>query len=265
MNRLPQFTRQFSLSFRRFNNVFGEITQIKETPVIPETETEVETKDLSPKDDKNLQEFYLNEVKAKAITEDKFITPLKRELYNLNVKQNGFFKNNQIINHQNKNYKVSLTEKEIELLEPTIFLQSGRIKSSMKKATVVNRFVRGFNVKTAINQLHFNPKKMSTELEKLLKTGLEHAKVKGIHEDKLYIQQLWVGSDGEWRKRLDPKGRGRMGIINHKYIHLKCILKSTETKRRLEWENSLKDQAKKPKTGLINQPLNFRNVPFYKW
>ena len=39
----------------------------------------------------------------------------------------------------------------------------------MKKATIVNRMVRKFNVKLAINQLHFNSKKMATELEKLLK------------------------------------------------------------------------------------------------
>ena len=74
-----------------------------------------------------------------------------------------------------KVYKLALTEEEIDILEPSIYLQSYRIKSSMKKATQVNRFVRGYKVKNAINQLHFNPKKMSTELEKLLKKGLERA------------------------------------------------------------------------------------------
>lgn len=73
--------------------------------------------------------------------------------------------------------------------------------------------VRKFNVKLAINQLHFNHKKISTELEQLLKRGLEQAKQLELNEDELYIDRIWIGSDGKWRKRLDPKGRGRMGSL----------------------------------------------------
>ena len=107
--------------------------------------------------------------------------------------------------------------------------------------------VRKFNVKLAINQLHFNHKKISTELEQLLKRGLEQAKQLELNEDELYIDRIWVGSDGKWRKRLDPKGRGRMGIIAHRYVHLKCILKTNQTKLRLDWEKQQKELKSKPR------------------
>lgn len=260
--------RRLNTSIPRLNNVFGEITQVKESyPINMEApkSKEENPKDLLPKEDEPLQKYYLQQAQDNAITDDKFITPLKRELFQLNIKQNGFFKNDQLVENNGKFYKLSLTDKEIDILEPTIYLKSLRIKSSMKKATVVNRFVRGLNVKNAINQLHFNPKKMSTELEKLLKQGLEQAKELGINEDRIYIQALWTGSDGGWQKRLDPKSRGRAGIIRHRYIHLKVILKSELTKKRINWEKSIKQDIKRPKTGLNGEPLNFRNVAWFKW
>ncbi|EGV63741.1 39S ribosomal protein L22, mitochondrial [Yamadazyma tenuis] len=262
--------RSFHNSVICRNSLFGEFTK-RTDPVAdfkPKEVTEVDSesdKKVRPKDDQDLQAFYRKEMEQKQISDAKFITPLKRELFQLNVDKNGFFKNHDIVTKDSKPYKISLTEKEIDILEPTIFLKSLRLKGSMKKATIVNRFVRGLNVKNAINQLHFNPKKMSTELEKLLKQGLEQSRELNMNEDKLYIQSLWVGSDGDWQKRLDPKGRGRMGMIRHRYVHLKCILKGDLTKKRLAYERQLKDSFKKPKMGLNNQPLNFSNVPFYKW
>lgn len=264
--------RQFHAGIIRHNNLIGELTKSdvgstsNTKPVQEPSEIDQETKQsLKPKDDVDLQDYYRQQVQQHQITSEKYITPLKRELFNLSVAKNGFFKNHQFISKDNKQYKLSLTDKEIDLLEPTIYLKSLRIKSSMKKATVVNRFVRGSKVQAAINQLHFNPKKMATELEKLLKQGLKQAKELGYNEEELYIQSLWTGSDGEWQKRLDPKGRGRMGIILHRYIHLKVILKTDVTKKRLAYESQVKQALTPPKLGLNSEPLNFKNVPFYKW
>ena len=80
-----------------------------------------------------------------------------------------------------------------------------------------------------------------------MKRGLEQAKQLELNEDELYIDRIWVGSDGKWRKRLDPKGRGRMGIIAHRYVHLKCILKTNQTKLRLDWEKQQKELKSKPR------------------
>lgn len=266
---LLRSAKQFhTTKYLQNGNVFGELTKGKESDEAEiEKQNNIDVSQVTPATDSTLQEYYLEEAKKSQLTSDKYITPLKQKLFQLNVQQNGFFKNNEIFTdpETEKVYKLALTEEEIDILEPSIYLQSYRIKSSMKKATQVNRFVRGYKVKNAINQLHFNPKKMSTELEKLLKKGLEQARESNYNEDELYIQALWVGSDGNWRKRLDAKGRGRTGIIEHPHIHLKAILRTDQTANRLKWENHQKQLNQKPRMFLNNEPLNFRVHPFYRW
>jgi ribosomal protein L22 len=251
----------------RNSNPFGELTKTQTTPVVPSQSTSETSQDeeVTVENDAELQKYHTDEALKAQVRSDKYITPLKAQLFQENVAQNGFFKNNQIIKHDGKVYQLSLTEKEIEILEPSIYLSSYRIKSSMKKATQVNRFVRGYTVKNAINQLHFNDKKMATELEQLLKRGLEQANKLNLDEDTMYIDALWVGSDGEWRKRIDIKGRSRHGIIKHPYIHLKVILKSHQTKLRKQWETQQKELQSKPRMFLNNEPLNFKVRPNYKW
>lgn len=267
---LPRI-QPFQYSSIRHASLFGELTKKSsaEKPLEQQVEEEVdftgEPSDVTPSTDKELQEYHLKEALERQFKIDKYITPLKKQLFEQNVQTNGFFKNNQVVSLNNKQYKLELTEEEIELLEPSIYLRSYRIKSSMKKATQVNRFVRGFNVKVAINQLHFNPKKMSTELEQLLKKGLEQARELQLNEDGMYIHSLWVGSDGGWIKRPDIKGRGRTGILEHPYVHLRAILRSDQTKRRKEWESKVKEVGIKPRMFLNNEPLNFKVRPVYKW
>lgn len=254
-------------------NVFGQITSAAKTEPTPEPTEEfqdeegnVDLSKITKDNDPDLAKFMAERAEAKQIKLADYVHPLKLALFNKVVEQHGFYKDGQVVKHDDgKLYKLNLTPKEIEILEPSIYVESYRIKSSMKKATQVNRFVRGYDVKTAINQLHFNPKKMSTELEKLLKRGLEQAREAGLNEDELFIQQLWTGSDGRWKKRFDPKGRGRAGRMSHSYIHVKCILKTNQTKLRWEWEKQQRHLAKKVDTPLNNQPLNFSVRPIYKW
>lgn len=248
-------------------NLFGELT--KNDTKVPEVAStaEINPEDVTPTNDTALQEHYMKEALEEQILPEKFVSPIKKKLFDLNVQEHGFFKNNQLVSdpETGKAYKLSLTTEEIDILEPSIFLHSYRIKSSMKKATTVNRFVRGYKVKNAINQLHFNPKKMSTELERLLKRGLVQARELKYNEDELYIHALWVGSDGNWQKRLDPKGRGRTGLINHPYVHLKAVLRGEQTTKRLAWEAAVQAEEKKPRMFLNNEPLNFKMRPYYKW
>lgn len=263
---LPQqYTRLFSGSPHRAASLFGDVTQ--GAAVDAEATPVAETGEIFPESDTKLQQHYAEETMRTQEVASKYVSPLKRRLFDLNVAQHGFFKNHHVVvdRDNGKQYKVSLTQEEIDVLEPTIYLQSYRLKSSTKKATLVNRFVRGYNVKNAINQLHFNPKKMATELEKLLKRGLDQARANGIDEDGLYIQALWTGSDGGYVKRADVKGRGRTGILEHPYIHVKAILKTQQTKARLAWEKEQARQAAKPRLYLNNEPLNFKVRAYYKW
>lgn len=261
--------RAFHLSAPAANgSIFGDLTK---APTKPEAsaataaEPLANPKEILPQDDAELQQYHLQEALKEQILSEKYVTPLKRQLFELNVAANGFFKNHQIVDNEGKQYKLSLTEQEIEALEPSLYLQSARIKSSVKKATLVNRFVRGYKVKNAINQLHFNPKKMATELERLLKQGMEHARARGYNEDELYIHAVWAGSDGGTVKRPDIKGRGRMGILHHRHIHVKAVLKTEQTLLRLKWEKEQRELQSKPKMYLNNEPLNFRVRSFYRW
>ncbi|KAL6451834.1 MRPL22 54S ribosomal protein L22 [Candida maltosa Xu316] len=260
---LSQTTTKFSL--------LGDVTENKLEKIdLKQTESEsskVDINTITRETDEKLIQFHEEEAEKKRVKVEDYIHPLKIQLFNQNVSLNGFFKNGQIMKQQDtgKYVKFTLTDKELDLLEPTIYLHSFRIKSSMKKATIVNRMVRKYNVKTAINQLHFNSKKMSTELEKLLKKGLEEARMRNLDEDQLYIDRLWVGSDGDWIKRVDIKGRGRHGVIKHKYVHLKAVLKTEQTKNRLAWEKNQKELKIKPRMYLNNEPLNFKVRPWYKW
>lgn len=261
-----QYTRLFSASSNRSASLFGEVTE-GNAPEVESAPVAAAQGEVFPESDTKLQQHYAEEAQKTRDVSEKYVSPLKKRLFELNVAQHGFFKNNHVVvdRDSGKQYKVSLTAEEIDLLEPTIFLQSYRIKSSTKKATLVNRFVRGYSVKNAVNQLHFNPKKMATELEKLLKRGLEQARASGIDEDGLYIQALWTGSDGGYVKRADVKGRGRTGILEHPYIHVKAILKTEQTTARLAWEKEQARQAAKPRLYLNNEPLNFKVRAFYKW
>ena len=263
-------SRGFATGSRLLNgSVFSEVTQNvseKKESVVPEKALKDPLVHLKGSQDEKLQEFYKEQQEHLIHSAEKTITPLKRTLYPLNVKKHGFFKNHQVVKDPSGEiYKFSLTADEIDVLEPSIYISTGRLKTSVKKATPVNRFVRGYFVKNAINQLHFNKKKVATELEKLLKFGLKAAEEKGYDQDGLWIERIWAGSDGQTRKLMDIKGRGRQGKINMRYAHIKVILRTEETLKRLKWEKALKSEAKKPKMMLNNEPLNFRVRPFYKW
>ena len=54
---------------------------------------------------------------------------------------------NQLIELDGKKYKLNLGKEELQVLEPSVFLQSYRIKSSTKKTYVFLRMLRGLELK----------------------------------------------------------------------------------------------------------------------
>lgn len=174
---------------------------------------------------------------------------MKREIYEANCKINGgFYKKDTIVKLPNSSerYKLKLTKREIEVLEPSVYVQSYRIKSSMKKATLLLRLLGGLDVMKAISQCHFSNKKIAREVAELLQKGVKDGQKLGLKPEDLYISQIWTGSDGFWRKRVEFKARTRIGIISHPYIHVRCILRTKSvTKRRLAYEAHLKEQKER--------------------
>lgn len=196
----------------------------------------------------------------------KLLTPLKRQIYEANVLQNGFFKNNSPVTLANGDkYKLKLSAKELDVLEPSMYLKSYRLKSSWKKATIYLRFISGLKVTDAITQGQFHSKKIGKEVSQLLQDGLKDAPQLGLKGDELYISQIWCGSDGMVRKRVDPKGRGRTGIITHPYIHVRAVLKTPVTQKRLAWEKEQKELNKSAVMQLPNEKLRFKVEGHYNW
>ena len=180
------------------------------------------------------------------------LTPLKRQIYELNCGKNGgFYKKNTVVAlpETNGRYKLHLIREEIQTLEPSICSHSYRIKSTMKKATKFLRMFKGVYLKKGITQYHFAKKAIGREVGNLLERGIVDTKTLGLNANDLYIAEIWTGSDDTCTKRIDIKGRDRMGIIKHRYIHIKCILESKQiTLKRLEYEKRLKQEKKKKET-----------------
>ncbi|CAB4253893.1 similar to Saccharomyces cerevisiae YNL177C MRPL22 Mitochondrial ribosomal protein of the large subunit [Maudiozyma barnettii] len=219
--------------------------------------------------DEHLQKYINEQRPLQKPSTEILLSPLKRQLYEIACKQNGgFYKPGTIVTlpSSKESYKLQLTKKEIEVLEPSLYLKSYRIKSSMKKATIFLRLLREMDLKKAITQCQFGDKAVSQEVSELLLRGLEDAKTMNLDPNDLYIAQIWCGSDGNWWKRIDIKGRGRHGIFTHRYIHIRCILKSKSvTKGRLEYEAQLKEFKKKPWVQLRDKPIRGSVGGVYKW
>ncbi|XBW35185.1 hypothetical protein QEN19_000748 [Hanseniaspora menglaensis] len=227
------------------------------------------------------------------LLQSNLVSDLKKKLYTENCVQNGgFFKQGQAITIDEKTYTLTLTENELEALEPSIYCQSYRIKSSTKKAFLFLSFLNHknysrlnagmhskwklikyrnsndefhFTVKEAITQLQFQTKKLGPIVADVLKRGLSNSESLGIKQDNLYLDKIWVGDDGYRQKQIDIKGRGRHGILEHAWIHVKCILKdSNVTLRRKEYEKNISQLARAEKKAL---PKRIHGVSggVYKW
>lgn len=141
---------------------------------------------IQPEADEKLQNF-LNPTPY--LTVNALLTPLKRDIYKENVRVNGFFKNNDTVTLKDGNsYTLNLNSKEIEALEPSIFLRSWRIKSSVKKTNIVLRALKDLPLKKAITQLHFMEKKVARDLVEMLERGMKDAEKMKYDVDDLYIQ-----------------------------------------------------------------------------
>ncbi|CAG61150.1 uncharacterized protein GVI51_J11011 [Nakaseomyces glabratus] len=232
-------------------------------------EISVDKDSITFEKDEVLQNYIREQFQKEALAPELLLSPLKRQVYELNCKQNGgFYKEDTVVTipETKEKYKLKLSRQELEALEPSIYLRSYRLKYSTKKAIHLLRMLSGLDVKKAITQCHFSDKKIARDLAELFQKGIEDGKKLGLDADDLYISQIWSGNDGYLQKRVEYKGRGRIGIIRHRHIHVRCILKThSVTKKRLEYEKQLKEQNKKPWVQLADRPI--RGVPgnAYKW
>ena len=106
-------------------------------------------------------------------------------------------------------------------LRPHAKLSYARI--STQEACFVLDAIRGKDVNTALGILAYNPRYASTVIEKLLKSAIANAEVKGLNRDNLFVEECFAG-DGPIMKRVQPRARGSAYRIFKRMSHITVIL-----------------------------------------
>lgn len=94
---------------------------------------------------------------------------------------------------------------------------------STQKACFILDAIRGKDVNTALGILAYNPRYASTVIEKLLKSAIANAEVKGLNRDNLFVEECFAG-DGPIMKRVQPRARGSAYRIFKRMSHITVIL-----------------------------------------
>lgn len=246
-------------------SVFGDLSSAQKAPETapkqPPAE-DIKPENVTIENDVQLQE-YLNP--KPILSKDSLLSPLKKQLYQLNVAKNGFFKNGTPLKLNGDQYEMKLSREEIEALEPSVLLRSWRIKSSVKKTNIVLRALKGLPLKKAITQCHFMEKKVSNEIAEMLQRGVKDAEAMNYDVNKLYVDQLWVHTDGQWVRRVEWKGRGRMGVLTHRYVSIRILLKSEQTTKRIKFEENKREMNKKVENKVNLGKIKGSLPGFYRW
>jgi len=87
------------------------------------------------------------------------------------------------------------------------------------KARLVLREIQGKDVGDALYLLKVIPKKAARIAEKLLKSAIANAEMKGMDIDNLYIKEI-KADDGPILKRYMPRAYGRATMIRRRYSHI---------------------------------------------
>ncbi|KAJ2719437.1 39S ribosomal protein L22, mitochondrial [Coemansia sp. Benny D115] len=95
---------------------------------------------------------------------------------------------------------------------------------SPRKLRLIGNQISGLPVSEAIRQMEFSAKKASNKILHSLVWARKNAIYqKSMNPDNMFIKLARVGK-GKYRKRLDPKARGRFGVIRVPSAHMKYVL-----------------------------------------
>ena len=102
------------------------------------------------------------------------------------------------------------------------------VKTSIQKANLILKKIRGKKAETAINLLEFSDKKASSYVLKVLKSAVSNAE--NNHQldiDKLFVKEATVGRSMVL-KRFRPRARGRSGKILKPFSKIRIIVEEKE-------------------------------------
>ncbi|KAK9463461.1 mitochondrial 54S ribosomal protein uL22m [Lipomyces oligophaga] len=194
---------------------------------------------------------------------DNYLSPLEKAVY---LKQRYGIDNPLLYGRK---LSMKIDKKLIPLLEPNVHVKSNTLSGSVKKINPFVRSLRKMTVHRAIAHCHFNMKNIAREMERLLYRGIKEAKELGISEEGLYIDEIWCGkekkpSHAEFKKP-EYKARGRMGMYSRYESHVEMVLRTPETRFRVEAEKFQRKINRKPWIALKDKPFYRKDTTKYLW
>jgi large subunit ribosomal protein L22 len=102
------------------------------------------------------------------------------------------------------------------------------LRISPQKLNLVAQLIRGKKVASALADLEFSQKRISTEVRKCLESAIANAENNhDLDVDDLIVAEAHVGK-ALVIKRFSPRGRGRVGQILKPFSHLTIVVRQVE-------------------------------------
>jgi len=109
------------------------------------------------------------------------------------------------------------------------------VRQSARKVRLVADLVRGKDVETALNLLHFNSKKASETIEKAVRSAVSNLlNSEGgskLNPEDLYLKTIYVDG-GSIAKRFRAGSLGRASIIRRRLCHITVVVAEKENKQK---------------------------------
>ncbi|MBL1235260.1 MAG: 50S ribosomal protein L22 [Rhodobiaceae bacterium] len=102
------------------------------------------------------------------------------------------------------------------------------LRTSPQKLNLVAQTIRGEKVEKALADLTFSPKRIASDVKKVLQSAIANAENNhDLDVDSLVITEAYVGKNLVM-KRWRPRARGRVGKILKPYSQITIVLKQVE-------------------------------------
>ncbi|KAG6861608.1 hypothetical protein C0995_014515 [Termitomyces sp. Mi166 len=144
---------------------------------------------------------------------------------------------------------------------------TANFKISHRKLNMLGRQIAGKPIDFAILQMQFSEKRASTRIMNMLATARDHAvRYKKLKESKLVVAEAWVSKGPKGARRIEPRGRGHMGVQTHPNSKLSVILKEGKTVEEKRLEDREKRIRKIVSASLTREDKPIRNPsPTWGW
>lgn len=116
------------------------------------------------------------------------------------------------------------------------------IRHSPWRLQLICRHVTGMTLQDALTQLEFLNKRFAPLVQKVLKRTSNLADIR----DSIQMSQLEVAecfaTQGSHIKRIKPMGRGRQGIMHHKFSHMRVVLREIDFPLKIYMARTLNEK-----------------------